>query len=66
MDNLKRKYTNNTLEEELREMLCEQHKELSRLRVENEILRKTVALEVEEKYHAYQRLSQLGVSSPPV
>lgn len=59
MDDLKRKYTNDTLEEELREQLCDSLKEIHRLRTDNEILKETVKLECAEKYRAYDRIVQL-------
>lgn len=64
MDDLKRKYTNDTLEEELREQLCDSLKEIHRLRADNELLKETVRLECAEKYRAYEKIAQLTSSSP--
>lgn len=57
MDKLKRKYTNNTLEEELREQLCEQLKEINSLKAENALLKITIAQETEQRYNLYKKIS---------
>lgn len=64
MDDLKRKYTNDTLEEELREQLCDSLKTINALKQENSLLKETVKLECAEKYRAYDRIAQLTSSSP--
>lgn len=52
-DPLTTKFTNNTLEEELRIMLIEKNNECNHLRAKIELLEQTVAREQEEKYRAY-------------
>jgi hypothetical protein len=56
MDSLKRKYTNNTLEEELREIVCTQLQEINRLTEEISLLKQVVAEEQKSRYEAYKRL----------
>lgn len=63
MDVLKKKYTNNTLEEELREIICDQLKEINFLKNQVKLLEKNVALECEEKYRAYERIAHLASGS---
>jgi len=58
-DTLKKKYTNNTLEEELRTMLVEKNNENNALRAEIKMLRNSVAEEQEAKYRAYIRFADL-------
>ena len=49
-DPLTEKYTNNTLEEELRIMLVEKNNECNQLKARVKVLEETVAQEQEEKY----------------
>ena len=56
---LKQKYTNNTLEEDLRVMLVEKNNENNALRAEIEMLQRSVAEEQEAKYRAYVRVADL-------
>ena len=57
--NLKAIYTNDTLEEQLREIVCDQQKELTNLKGQVEILKRTVAEEQEAKYRAYVKYADL-------
>ena len=54
-----KKYTNNTLEEELRVMLVEKNNECNNLRSRIEMLEKSVAEEQEQKYRALVKASDL-------
>ena len=63
MDVLKKKYTNNTLEEELREIICDQLKQINFLKNQVKLLEKNVSLECAEKYRAYARIAQLASRS---
>jgi hypothetical protein len=56
---LKQKYTNNTLEEDLRVMLVEKNNENNALRAEIKMLQRSVAEEQEAKYRAYVRVADL-------
>lgn len=57
MDTLKQKYTNNTQEEKLREMVCEQLQIINNLKQEVKILKQLVAEETQQKYEAYKKLA---------
>jgi len=57
--NLKTQFTNDTLEEQLREIVCEQQKELNNLRQNIIQLKTMVAEESEAKYRAYVRIADL-------
>ena len=57
MDTLKKKYTNNTVEEELREIICDQLQEINGLIQENKMLKRLVAEETKAKYEAYKKLA---------
>ena len=50
---LKTQFTNDTLEEQLREIICDQQKELNSLRASVTVLENSVAEEQEGKYRAY-------------
>ena len=54
-----KKYTNNTLEEELRVMLVEKNNECNNLRSRIEMLEKSVAEEQEQKYRALVKAADL-------
>jgi len=54
-----KKYTNNTLEEELRVMLVEKNNECNNLRSRIEMLEKSVAEEQEQKYRALIKAADL-------
>lgn len=58
-DTLTKKFTNNTLEEELRIMLVEKNNECNNLKNQIEILEKTVADEQEQKYRALVKAADL-------
>ena len=58
-DPLTEKYTNNTLEEELRIMLVKKNNECNSLKAEIGALKKIVAEEQEMKYRAYIRFADL-------
>lgn len=60
---LKKQFTNNTLEEELRVMLVNKNNECNALRKRVEILEQTVAEEQEAKYRAYVRIADLTKSA---
>jgi len=57
--NLKTQFTNDTLEEQLREIVCDQQKELKSLRASIELLKNSVAEEQEAKYRAYIKYADL-------
>lgn len=56
---LKKQFTNDTLEEELRVMLVDKNNECNALRQRVSILEQTVAEEQEAKYRAYIRVADL-------
>ena len=56
---LKKQFTNDTLEEELREICCEQQKQINRLNESIKQLKKMVAEESEAKYRAYVKFADL-------
>ena len=56
---LKTDFTNNTLEEQLREIVCDQQKELNGLRQSIIQLKNMVAEESEAKYRAYVKIADL-------
>ena len=56
---LKKQFTNDTLEEELRVMLVDKNNECNALRQRVRILEQTVAEEQEAKYRAYIRVADL-------
>lgn len=56
---LKTTFTNDTLEEQLRELICDQQKELNSLRQNVTQLKNMVAEESEAKYRAYVRIADL-------
>ena len=53
VDPITEKFTNNTLEEELRTMLVDKNNECNALKAEVDALKKSVAEEQEGKYRAY-------------
>ena len=59
---LKKQFTNDTLEEELRVMLVDKNNECNALRQRVSILEKTVAEEQEAKYRAYVQIADLKKS----
>lgn len=58
-DPLIEKFTNNTLEEELRIMLVEKNNECNQLKAEIDALKKIVAEEQEGKYRAYIKFADI-------
>lgn len=58
-DTVTKKFTNNTLEEELRIMLVEKNNECNNLRSRIEMLEKSVAEEQEQKYRALIKAADL-------
>ena len=58
-DSLTKKFTNNTLEEELRTMLGDKNNECNHLRNQVDILEKCVADEQEQKYRALVKAADL-------
>ena len=58
-DPITEKYTNNTLEEELRTMLVDKNNECNHLKAQIEILEKCVADEQEQKYRALVKAADL-------
>ena len=58
-DPLTEKFTNNTLEEELRIMLVEKNNEGNSLKAEIDALKKIVAEEQEGKYRAYIKFADI-------
>ena len=58
-DPLTEKFTNNTLEEELRIMLVEKNNECNSLKAEIDDLKKIVAEEQEGKYRAYIKFADI-------
>lgn len=59
MDKLTKKYTNNTLEEQLRVTVCEQLKKINSLTNEVDMLRNEVKNETTLKYEAYKKIAEL-------
>lgn len=59
MDNLTKRYTNNTLEEELRTLLVEKNNECQGLRDTVNLLKDNIKQEQDEKYRAYVKISDL-------
>ena len=66
MDDLTKKYTNNTLEEELREIICDQKKiivELEnrnrQLTIDNKMLKDTIKEEAKANHNLMLRISEL-------
>ena len=53
------KTLNNTLEEELREMVCDQLKDINGLKATIELLKHTIKEEQDAKYRAYVKISDL-------
>jgi hypothetical protein len=53
------KTLNNTLEEELREMVCDQLKDINGLKTTIKMLKQTVKEEQDAKYRAYVKISDL-------
>jgi len=53
------KTLNNTLEEELREIVCDQLKDINGLKATIEMLKHTVKEEQDAKYRAYVKISDL-------
>lgn len=58
-DSLTKKFTNNTLEEELRTMLVDKNNECNHLKNQVDILEKCVADEQEQKYRALVKAADL-------
>ena len=58
-DHLTKKFTNNTLEEDLRIMLVEKNNECNALREEIKMLKVSVAEESDAKYRAFVKISDL-------
>lgn len=58
-ESLTKKFTNDTLEEELRVMLVEKNNECNNLRAQIELLEKCVADEQEQKYRALVKAADL-------
>lgn len=58
-ESLTKKFTNDTLEEELRVMLVEKNNECNALREEIKMLKNSVAEEQDAKYRAYVKISDL-------
>jgi len=58
-ESITKKYTNDTLEEELRVMLVEKNNECNNLRSRIEMLEKSVAEEQEQKYRALVKAADL-------
>lgn len=56
---LKEQFTNDTLEEELRVLVCEQKKEINHLKQNILHLKRMVAEESEAKYRAYTQFANL-------
>lgn len=56
---LKKQFTNDTLEEELRVMLVDKNNECNALRAKVKILEATVAEEQEAKYRAYIKIADM-------
>ena len=56
---LKTEFNNDTLEEQLRELVCDQQKELNGLRQNIIQLKNMVAEESEAKYRAYVKIADL-------
>jgi|TARA_R110002012_G_scaffold195898_1_gene364112 hypothetical protein len=59
VDPITEKFTNNTLEEELRTMLVDKNNECNALKAEVDALKKSVAEEQEGKYRAYIKFADL-------
>jgi hypothetical protein len=71
MDDLTRKYTNDTLEEEYREMLCDQKKiiatlesQVRQLIMDNKMLLDTIKEEAKVNHNLLLRISNLTKQSP--
>lgn len=58
-DHLTKKFTNNTLEEDLRIMLVEKNNECNALKEEIKMLKVSVAEESDAKYRAFVKISDL-------
>ena len=58
-ESLKKQFTNDTLEEELRVMLVDKNNECNALRAKVKILESTVAEEQEAKYRAYIKIADM-------
>jgi hypothetical protein len=58
-ESLKKQFTNDTLEEELRVMLVDKNNECNALRAKVKILEATVAEEQEAKYRAYIKIADM-------
>ena len=58
-DPITEKFTNNTLEEELRTMLVDKNNECNALRAKVKVLEATVAEEQEAKYRAYIKIADM-------
>ena len=56
---LKKQFTNDTLEEELREICCEQQKQINQLNQSIKQLKKMIAEESEAKYRASVKFADL-------
>ena len=59
VDPITEKFTNNTLEEELRTMLVDKNNECNALKAEIEMLQRSVAEEQEAKYRAYIKIADM-------
>lgn len=58
-DPLTTKFTNNTLEEELRTMLVDKNNECNNLRAKVKVLEENIAIEQEQKYRALVEIADL-------
>lgn len=58
-DPLTTKFTNNTLEEELRTMLVDKNNECNDLRAKVKVLEENIAIEQEQKYRALVEIADL-------
>ena len=58
-DPLTTKFTNNTLEEELRTMLVDKNNECNILRAKVKVLEENIAIEQEQKYRALVEIADL-------
>lgn len=58
-DPLTTKFTNNTLEEELRIMLVDKNNECNNLRAKVRVLEENIAIEQEQKYRALVEIADL-------
>tara|TARA_Y100001972_G_C7645929_1_gene324610 strand:+ start:644 stop:856 length:213 start_codon:yes stop_codon:yes gene_type:complete len=59
IDAVTKKFTNDTLEEELRRQLVDKNNECNELKAKIQLLEKAVADEQEQKYKALVRVSEL-------